>query len=204
MAAGDTGVSICSDALILLGAKPISSFNDGTDESNTCDRLYPDVRDMTLMLYPWSFAYKKVQLARLVTTPTNEWQYEYQMPGDRLGNPRAVFKSSALNDPPLKDWEIIADKLMTNEEEVFIDYPFQTPEFAMPKYFVQLLKYQMAWHLAYPVTEQTDKTQYWQSVALGSPAENGRGGYFRQAMSMDAQGQPTRIIEDYALSAIRF
>jgi hypothetical protein len=86
MAAGDTGVSICSDALILLGAKPISSFNDGTDESNTCDRLYPDVRDMTLSMYPWSFSYKKAALSQLITTPATEWRYEYQLPGDRLGN----------------------------------------------------------------------------------------------------------------------
>ena len=64
MAAGDTAVSICADALILLGASPISSFNDGTDEANTCDRLYSDTRDMTLSMYPWSFAYKKVKLAR--------------------------------------------------------------------------------------------------------------------------------------------
>lgn len=204
MAAGDTGVSICSDALILLGAKPISSFNDGTDEANAADRLYPDVRNSALMLYPWSFAYKKVKLARLVTSPVSEWEYEYQLPGDRLGNPRAVFKSSNASERPVKEWEIIGDKLMTNEEEVYIDYPYQTPEFAMPSYFVQLLKYMMAWHLSYPITEQQDKTVYWQSVAIGAPAENGRGGYFRQAMSMDAQGQPNQVIEDYALSAIRF
>ena len=84
MAAGDTPVSICADALILLGASPISSFNDGTDEANSCDRLYPDIRDMALSMYPWSFAYKKVKLARLITTPVSEWAYEYQLPGDPL------------------------------------------------------------------------------------------------------------------------
>lgn len=204
MAAGDTGVSICSDALILLGAKPISSFNDGTDESNTCDRLYPDVRDMTLSMYPWSFAYKKVQLSRLITTPTTEWKYEYQLPGDRLGNPRAVFTSNVANARVLKDWEIIGDKLMTNETTIYIDYPYQTPEFAMPKYFVQLLKYMMAWHLAYPITEQQDKAGYWQGVAIGAPSENGRGGYFRQAMNMDSFGQPSQVIDDFSLIAVRY
>lgn len=204
MAAGDTGVSICSDALILLGAKPISSFNDGTDESNTCDRLYSDVRDMTLSLYPWSFAYKKVQLSRLITTPTTEWRYEFQLPGDRLGNPRAVYTSSVANSRPLKDWEIIGDKLMCNELTIYIDYPYQTPEFAMPQYFVQLLKYMMAWHLAYPVTEQQDKAGYWQGVAIGSPSENGRGGYFRQAMNMDSFGQPSQVIDDFSLIAVRY
>jgi hypothetical protein len=204
MAAGDTGVSICSDALILLGAKPISSFNDGTDESNTCDRLYSDVRDMTLSMYPWSFAYKKVQLSRLITTPTTEWRYEFQLPGDRLGNPRAVYTSNVANSRPLKDWEIQGDKLLTNELTIYIDYPYQTPEFAMPQYFVQLLKYMMAWHLAYPITEQQDKAGYWQGVAIGSPSENGRGGYFRQAMNMDSFGQPSPVIDDFSLIAVRY
>ena len=204
MAAGDTGVSICSDALILLGAKPISSFNDGTDESNACDRLYPDVRDTALSVYPWSFAYKKTQLSRLITTPETEWQYEYQLPGDRLGNPRAVFTTSNAYARPFKEWEIIGDKLMTNELTVYVDYPYQTPEFAMPQYFVQLLKYMMAWHLAYPITEQQDKAVYWQSIAVGGPSENGRGGYMRQAMQMDAQGQPPQVIEDFALIAARY
>lgn len=204
MAAGDTPVSICSDALILLGAKTISSFNDGTDEANSCDRLYPDVRDMTLSMYPWSFAYKKVKLNRLITTPVSEWRYEYQMPGDRLGNPRAVFETANAYARPVKEWEIQGDKIITNYEEVYIDYPYQTPEFAMPQYFVQLLKYMMAWHLAYPITEQEAKTGYWQGVAIGAPSENGRGGYFRQATNIDAQGQPPQVIEDYELVAVRY
>lgn len=204
MAAGDTGVSICSDALILLGAKPISSFNDGTDEANSCDRLYSDIRDTTLTMYPWSFAYKKVKLARLVTTPTTEWRYEYQMPGDRLGNPRALFQTNNAFARPVKEWDIQGDKILTNYEEVYIDYPYQTPEYAMPQYFIQLLKYMMAWHLSMPITEQEAKAQYWQGVAVGGPAENGRGGFFRTASNIDGQGQPPQVIEDYSLVAARF
>ena len=96
MAAGDTGITICSDALIMLGAKAITSFNDGTDESSTCDRLYPDIRDSTLVMYPWSFNTKKVQLAQLLTAPTNVWRYAYQLPGDKLANPRAVYDSPSV------------------------------------------------------------------------------------------------------------
>ena len=204
MAAGDTPVSICSDALILLGAKPISSFNDGTDEANTADRLYPNLRDSALMMQPWSFAYKKVQLSRLLTTPINEWQYKYQMPGNSLGNPRAVFNTSAAYARPVKEWEIQGTELMTNELEVYIDYPYRTPEYAMPSYFVQFLKYMMAWHLAYPISEQQDKASYWQAVAIGGPSENNRGGYFRTAANIDSQGQPSQVIEDFSLIAARY
>ena len=204
MAAGDTGVSISSDALILLGAKAISSFNDGTDESSVCDRLYPDVRDMTLTMYRWSFSMKKIALAQLVTAPGSFWRYAYQLPGDRLGNPIALYESAAIGSPVRKEWEIQGDQVLTNLPTVFIDYQYSVPEYAMPQYFVQLLKYQLAWHIAEAITEQGDKAARWQRVALGDPSENMRGGYFRQACQMDSQGNPTRVIEDYSLIAVRY
>jgi hypothetical protein len=203
MAAGDTGISICSDALIMLGAKAITSFNDGTDESNTCDRLYSDIRDSALVTYPWTLNTKKIKLARLVTTPTSVWKYKYQLPGDKLANPRAVYASASQGNYPNKDWEIQENTLLTNLEEVYIDYQYSLGEYAMPQYFVQLLKYMMAWHLAMPITEQTDKAQYWQRVATGDISENGRGGFFRTAMQIDGQNNPVRVIEDFSLIAVR-
>jgi hypothetical protein len=102
-----------------------------------------------------------------------------------------------------KDWEIQGDVLLTNLTSVYIDYQYSVGEFAMPQYFVQLLKYMMSWHLAMPITEQTDKAQYWQRVAVGDISENGRGGYFRTAMQIDGQNNPVRVIEDYSLIAVR-
>ena len=203
MAAGDTGITICSDALIMLGAKAITSFNDGTDESSVCDRLYPDIRDSTLVMYPWTFNTKKIQLAQLLTAPGSVWRYAYQLPGDRLANPRAVYDTAAIGAYPRKEWEIQGDQLLTNLPAVFIDYQYSVGEFAWPQYFVQLMKYMMAWHLAMPITEQSDRAVYWQRVAVGDPAENGRGGYMRTAMNIDGQGTPTRVIEDYSLIAVR-
>ena len=72
MAAGDTKLSICSDALIMLGANPLSSFTVGTDDAQVADRLYDDVRDTLLMQYAYSWSIKKVKLAQLVQTPINE------------------------------------------------------------------------------------------------------------------------------------
>lgn len=204
MAAGDTGITICSDALIMLGAKAITSFNDGTDESSVADRLYSDIRDSVLVMYPWSFNTKKIKLAQLVTAPTNVWRYSYQLPGDRLSNPRAVYSSSAVGAPVQKDWEVQGNELLTNLPTVYIDYQYSVSESVMPQYFVQLLKYMMAWHMALPITEQADRAVYWQGIAIGAPNENGRGGHFRTATQIDGQGQPSRVIEDFSLVAARY
>ncbi len=204
MAAGDSALSICSDSLLMLGANPITSFNEGTDSANICDRLYADIRDQALTIYPWSFSFKKVKLSRLITTPTTEYKYEYQLPGDRISPPRRVFASASPGSPTVNTYRIQQDKLLTDLEEVWIDYQYSVGEFEMPVYFVQLLKYLMAWHLSLPITDQADKAQYWQGVAVGSPGENGRGGYMRTAMQVDSQGQPVSVIEDYSLIVARY
>jgi hypothetical protein len=165
--------------------------------------LYGDIRDSTLATYPWTFSFKKIQLAQLLTNPTSVWKYQYQLPGDKISNPRAVYNSANPGSPVQKDWEIHGDVLMTNLTSVYIDYQYSLGEFAMPQYFVQLLKYMMSWHLAMPITEQTDKAQYWQRVAVGDISENGRGGYFRTAMQIDGQNNPVRVMEDYSLIAVR-
>lgn len=204
MASGDSALSVCSDALILIGADPISSFTEGTDAANTCDRIYPNIRDQALQAYPWTFSFQKTVLARLVTTPVNEYKYEYSLPGNRLGPPRRVFNSGVSSAYPIQAYRLLGDNLLTNETAIWVDYQYSVPEHSLPVYFVQLLKYIMAWHLCTPITDQVEKAIYWERVAVGSPGENNRGGYFRTAMNIDGQGQPVSAIEDFSLIEVRY
>jgi len=205
MAAGDTDINICSRALTLIGAAAISSFNDGTDASSTCARLYPTIKLSLLQMYPWKFATKKVQLARLVAAPVNEWKYAYQIPGDALGNVDALFVSASAGAGPIPaGWEIYGDRVLTNYETVYIDYRFDPGEDKYKPYFVLLLIYALAANLADAITEVQAKADRWQILAFGGPQDNGRGGFFRQAANMDGRGAPPEAIQDFPLVSVRF
>ena len=204
MAAGDTSLSICSDALIMLGAQPISSFTEGTDAAQACDRLYPDLRDSLLSRYSWSWSSKKAQISHLTTNPINEWDYAYQLPGDMLSGVIALFNTADTTGFPLRNgWEIYGDQVYTNEETVYIDYQFTVDESKMPYYFVHFLRYAMAAELGMVITDQVSKADYYRSLAFGGAGEQGRGGLFREAMNIDSRGQLPRVIEDYSLIDVR-
>lgn len=204
MAQGDTKLSICSEALIMLGAAPLSSFATGTDEAQIADRLYDDVRDTLLMQYPYSWSVQKVKLAQLASTPINEWKYAYALPGDILGNPKAVFNTSAVGALPLRDFEIYNRGLFTNYEEVWIDYQFRPEPAVFPPYFVRLLKTALAAEFAEPITDQITKADYYHQKAYGSPAENMRGGLVRVAINIDGADRPAQQIQEFPISDIRF
>lgn len=205
MATGDTKLSICSDSLITLGASPLSSFSEGTDSAQICDRLYDDIRDTVLQMYPWSFTYKKSQLARTTNTPVNEYQYEFTLPSDRLGSGvRALYNSNSVGALSLSTgWEIFGSSVFSSQTTLFADYQFRPSEDVMPTYFIQLLKYWMSWHIAEAVTDQLTKGDYYKQIACGLPSENMRGGMFRQATQIDSQNRPSWTIDDFDLTAVR-
>ncbi len=209
MAAGDTDVSICNKALVFLGANKITSFSDASAAADACNILYKEVKASTLAMYSWTFTLGKATLAQETTVPTSEWSYQYALPNDMLsGVPRAVRASTTAGSPLIKNWEIGQSSnggtvLFSDETTITIDYQKDVNEGALPSYFITLLAYQLAWHLAETMTDQTTKVELWRSIALGTPGEGMRGGYFRQAVSTDSAGQTPGVISDYMLTELR-
>ena len=209
MAIGDTDVVISNKALTFLAADPITSFSDGTASADACQSIYKIVKESTIGLYPWSFSLGKQTLARETTTPTSEWSYQFALPNDMLsGVPRAVRASTTAGSPLIKNWEIGQSSvggtvLFSDELTITIDYQKTVDEGSMPTYFVTLLAYQLAWHLAQIITDQISQVETWKAIALGTPAEGMRGGYFRQAVNIDSAGQTSNVISDCMLTELR-
>jgi len=210
MASGDTNITICNQALNLLGADTISSFSDtSNDAAAVCNNIYETIKRQTLSMYPWSFALTKLQLTKSGTSPIGEWDNRFDLPSTAVaGQPFQVYNTDATGSMPITSYELqytsSGPAIFTNETTIYIDYITSAiTEGLMPSYFVQLLVYMMAWHLAEPVTDQTTKADYWKNIAVGTPSESGRGGYFRQAANADGRGKTSYAIHEFPLTDVR-
>lgn len=178
-------VKLISDALVLLGEKPLESLSDNrygaTVGANIFERLY----EALLQSNRWRFACTKGALSQLVDAPLNEWTYAYQLPSDML-LPIGVF--------PACPYEIYADHLYTNASSVELDYMFKPEVSELPAYFALLLTYELAQNMSKPITESDGTAQWWGRAYV---AQRDR------AMFADAQGRPNKTITHSPFTQVR-
>lgn len=79
-----TPVTICSNALLMLGDNPIADFEEDNDRARLAANLWPMARDAMLRRHPWNCAIKRVILSPLVDAPAFDFGYQFQLPGDWL------------------------------------------------------------------------------------------------------------------------
>lgn len=84
-------VTICSNALQILGASPINSFSEGTQENGIdtariCSNLWPTVRNAILRSHNWACSTTRVSLSPEATSPQFGFTYRYVLPADWLRN----------------------------------------------------------------------------------------------------------------------
>lgn len=83
-----TPVSICSNALLMLGDNPISSMSTGPDAESDRARLaaniWPTARDAVLRRHPWNCAIKRVILSPDAQAPAFDYAYQFTLPADWL------------------------------------------------------------------------------------------------------------------------
>lgn len=185
----NSDISICSDALILLGDDPIAAFTENNDAARTCSTVYPRLRKGIIAAHPWRFAMKKLKLSRDASDPISEWSYSHIIPGEALsGKVRALF-NSATTKKPMTNYEIFQRRVYSDELEVWADYKFQADEAEWPETFVTLMVWAVAAEIAFAITDQQSAADEWRGRAYGSPRENGLGGQMAIALSLEAQTQ---------------
>ena len=118
-----TKFDICSQALTKCGADTISSFADGTHESNVCSVMYDTIKKSLLYYTFWNFAVTKVQLNRLSETPSDKkFLYVFSLPADII-RIRSTFDqivdkyklTVTIDDVPSYHVEIVSHNKSNNE-----------------------------------------------------------------------------------------
>jgi hypothetical protein len=161
-------VEICSNALRLIGAKPITDLTDDTDRARLCNALWPGVRDAVLRAHPWRFARTRATLAMLVAAPVWEYANAFQIPVDPVC--LRIWKTSldAVDQP----WEKEGDTIVTNATAIKIVYIARIEDPGLyDASFVQAASARLASELAYPVASSTSLAAGMWTLYRGKIAE---------------------------------
>lgn len=187
-----TKISTISNALLLIGDKPINSLDEGSYRAQVAAGLYDSIYEAELASHPWYFARKLVQLAQTTSaSEIDQWRYIYQLPTDMITLYR-VYPSS--------DYEIYGDKLYTNANSLTLDYTQKVPESLWPGYFEKLMQRALAKDFIIPIREDVNASQIvWQQY-LGE-GQKARAEDSKQKIQRPIQSQPfiqVRFGKDFA------
>ena len=179
-------IDIASNALQMIGAGSISSFDDPGAGAAVAKSLYESLLIALLTNSYWRFAIKKQKLNQLSQTPLNEFTYAFQIPTDSLKIER-VFN--------VKHYKIFRDLIYTNTSDIDIDYVFRPDTSALPSYFVLAFTYHLASEFALAVTDNETKNGIYERkyrAALG------------EAFAADGMQHPQTPIQDNPFTDVRF
>ena len=176
----NSAIDICSRALILIGAEPITSFEDNTTEALVAVNMYEDVAQASLCNTRWRFATEQAQLNRLVDEPTGRFDAAYQLPSNIL-----MLNAVTVNDHQTQH-TIYGDKLFANlspQDKVVADYIYRASESDWPSYFTLAVEYALAAIFASSIARNESLTQIMEIKANSLMAK---------ARNLDSQQNTTR------------
>ena len=183
-----SSIDIASNALLLVGDNPISSFDDPGAGAQAAANLYPETKKRLLSEHPWSFALKQQRLNKLSQKPDELTNFNnaFQLPTDLI----------RIWDMQIRtDYILIGNLLYSNQEELLATYIFDVDEVNLPPHFVKSLEYALASDFAISVTEDTAKAGLYEQKSINA---------INQAMAIDSQGRPQRGIISSPLIDVRF
>jgi len=185
-----TPISICSNALLLLGAAPISSFDDATAHAKLSANLWPSARDAALRAHSWNCATKRTVLAPLADPPAFDFRYQFALPSDWLKTLQVGEKGCQI------PFRTEGRRLLANQQSLALVYIYRNENPATwDALLVELAEMIMQAKLAYPVTKSTTLRD-----SLNQQVE-----FMRiAARASDGQDDPPEELEGSSLIDARF
>ena len=160
-----TNIDICSRALILIGASPISSFSDGSTEALVASNIYDDIVEAALTRHRWNFATTQKQLSLLSDVPAGKYDYAYQMPTD----PQALQITTITVNENVISYDRYKNYIYVDAygstSKLIMDYIYKVEESYFPPYFRLALEYHLAALFAGSVAIDSSMIQQFNNLA---------------------------------------
>ncbi len=176
----DSAIDISSRALILIGASPITSFEESSTEALVAVTMYEDVARAALVNSRWRFATNQSVLNLLSDKPTGRYNNAYQLPSDSL-----MVHAVTCNDNPI-EYQIYGSKVFADTsvaDSIIADYTFRVNEEQWPSYFTLAVEYALAVIFATSIARDSTLAGVMQAQAERAMAK---------ARSLDSQQQTAR------------
>ena len=154
-------------ALRLIGQTPITSLTDGSTTANVVDDVFKELLDDLLRAHPWNFATKRVQLARLSTAPTFEFDYAYAHPADWLRT-ISVHDNDAGHGSVLYRTEEVAGQnaIVSSSDAIYLRYVYRvTDQNLMAADFRRAFQVALARDLAIPLASSNSMQEQYAKEA---------------------------------------
>ena len=193
-----TDEEIASRALVMIGAKPLTSFGDGTVEATAAATIYEDVVTQVMCATRWRFASSQIKMNRLASPPAGRWTVAWQLPAD-LVNIITVTDPQSIDDGGNVYGNIrfdrYGDKLYTgNHADLILDYIRRVPTASWPPFFVMPVIHLLASELAIAVA---------QNEALSDLHAGKYVTFLQQGKTTDAQGRTNSVLDTQAFLRAR-
>jgi len=185
-----TDVSICSNASLMLGGKPINDLAESNDRTRLASNLFPMVRDYVLRRHPWNCAVRRVILSPDTAAPAFDWAYQYTLPSDYM-------RTLSVGEAGIEaDFKIESGKLLCDENPVYLRYVWRNENPATwDSMLIWAMTMSMKAVMAYPITQSTSMEQLVESVLVD---------VLKQARAVDGQDDTPDSLGDSPLLNARF
>lgn len=185
-----TAVSICSNALLMLGAQPINDFGDANDRARLASNLWPSVRDNLLRSHPWNCCIKRVELAPDTAAPPFDWAYQYTLPGDFM-KPLAVGEAGAE-----EAFKVEGRKILCDVNPCYLRYVYRNENPASwDSMLVRAAELEMASAMAYGITQSASLRDSYRQEALL---------HLKRARAVDGQDDTPEMLGNERLLTARY
>ncbi len=207
MSLSDTAkVKVVNRALIKLGLPASFSIDAETELGGTVDLVWQGVEARSVAIFDWSFCRRTDLLSVLADPPTNGWQYGFQLPSDRIGEPLAILDQVAPAEHFLRDYMLEAGKVYANIATVWARCRVMLDPQFWDRGFAEAYATALAAELAVPLTQDQGAAEVLSEAAWGPPREQGTGGLFGKLLGLNRAATPQgrRFMDDDPLTNARF